>query len=97
MGKWQVGPNFLWQKPIVGPMPNSEDLVGTQGRPRNIIDDPFAVRYNRETTAGEIMITFDPTPATWMWSWDSDVREDASVAAALGFVYKRHHTTADGN
>ncbi|MDX2474304.1 MAG: glycoside hydrolase family 2 TIM barrel-domain containing protein, partial [Candidatus Krumholzibacteria bacterium] len=66
LGKWQVGPNFLWQKPIVGPMPHSRDLAGTAGGPRNTQDDPFAVRGNRETTAGEIMITYDPTPATWM-------------------------------
>ncbi len=95
MGKWQVGPNFLWQKPIVGPMPHSDDLAGTAGIPRNVLADPFAVRYNRETTAGEIMLTYDPTPATWMWAWDSDVREDANLAASLGFVFKRHHTTAD--
>jgi hypothetical protein len=53
------------------------------------------VRYNRETTAGELMLSYDPTPATWMWGWDSDVREDANLAASLGFIYKRHHTTAD--
>ena len=23
------------------------------------------------------MLTYDPTPATWMWAWDNDVREDA--------------------
>ena len=95
MGKWQVGPNLLWQKPIVGPMPHSDDLAGTAGRPRNVQDDPFAVRYNRETTGAELMVTYDPTPATWMWSWDSDVREDAKLAASMGFVFKRHHTTAD--
>ena len=95
MGNWQVGPNFLWQKPIVGPMPNSDDLAGTVGRPRNIEDDPFAVRYNRETTAGEIMLVYDPTPATWMWAWDNDVREDAELAASLGFNMRKHHTTAD--
>jgi hypothetical protein len=76
-------------------MPHSEDLVGTQGRSRNILDDPFAVRGNRETTAGELMLTYDPTPATWLWSWDSDVREDARFAASLGFTLKHHHTTAD--
>ncbi|MBE0566676.1 MAG: glycosidase [Krumholzibacteria bacterium] len=95
MGQWQVGPNFLWQKPIVGPMPHSSDLAGTTGRPRNVLDDPFAVRGNRETTAGELMLTYDPTPATWMWNWDSDVREDADLAASLGFIWKRHHSTAD--
>jgi len=95
LGTWQIGPNFLWQKPIVGPMPHSEYLQNTQGSVRNVRDDPFAVRGNRETTAGEIMITYDPTPATWMWSWDSDLREDAKLAASLGLSVRRHHTTAD--
>jgi hypothetical protein len=94
-GNWQIGPNLLWQKPIVGPMLHSEDLVGTAGRPRNVLDDPFAVRANRETTAAEIMLTYDPTPATWLWNWDSDLREDARMAASLGFVVRRHHSTAD--
>ena len=47
------------------------------------------------TTAAEIMITYDPTPATWLWGWDSDIRENANFAASMGFIYKRHHTTAD--
>jgi hypothetical protein len=95
LGTWQVGPNFLWQKPIVGPMPNPTDLVGTTGRPRNTQSDPFAVRTNRETTAGEIMVTYDPTPATWMWAWDNDLREDADFAASVGLSVRKHHTTAD--
>jgi hypothetical protein len=95
LGKWQVGPNFLWQKPIVGPMPSADRLAYTPGRPRNILDDPFAVRGNRETTAAELMVTYDPTPATWLWNWDSDVREDADLAGTLSFVFTRHHTTAD--
>jgi beta-galactosidase len=95
VGQFQVGPNFLWQKPLVGPMPHSSDLAGTTGRPRNLLDDPFAVRSNRETTAGEIMISYDPTPATWMWAWDSDVREDAKLAASMGFSLRKHHTVAD--
>ena len=95
MGNWQVGPNFLWQKPIVGPMPHSDDLAGTAGRPRNVLDDPFAVRYNRETTAAELMVTYDQEPATWMWAWDNDRREGANLAASMSIVWRRHHTTAD--
>jgi len=95
MGTWQIGPNFLWQKPVVGPMPHSDDLAGTAGRPRNRLSDPFSVRGNREKTAGEIMLVYDPTPATWFWTWDSDVREDANLAASFSFIYGRNHTTAD--
>ena len=95
-GVWQIGPNLLWQKPIVGPMPNAKYMTGTAGLVRNVIDDPFAVRGNRETTAGEIMVTYDPTPATWMWQWDNDVREDADLAASMGLSVRHHATSADG-
>lgn len=91
-GDFQIAPNFLWQKPIVGPIPGS---VEAPGRPRNILDDPFSVRNNRETMAGEILFTYDPTPATWMYSWNSDVSEDAPFAMSAGFVYRHHPTTQD--
>lgn len=93
-GNFQIAPNFLYQKPLVAAMPN--DLSGmTPGRLRNIQDDPFAVRSNRETTAGELLISYDPTPATWMYEWDNDRAEDAKFAANLGFVYRHHPTTQD--
>jgi hypothetical protein len=92
VGNFQVGPNFQWQKPLVGPVPGD---VPAPGRPRNVLDDPFAVRDNREATAAELLLTYDPTPATWMWAWDNDVREDASLAWSLGFVYKKFETTMD--
>ncbi|MEX0998008.1 MAG: glycoside hydrolase family 2 TIM barrel-domain containing protein [Flavobacteriaceae bacterium] len=91
-GNLQVAPNFLWQKPIVDAMPN--DVEGP-GRLRNIQDDPFAVRANRETVAGEILFTYDPTPATWMYEWDNDRAEDAKFAISAGFVYRHLPTTQD--
>ena len=66
-------------------MPNG---IEAPGRLRNILDDPFAVRSNRETTAGELLLTYDPTPGTWMYDWDNDETEDAPFAASLGFVYR---------
>ncbi|MDO1502490.1 glycosidase [Winogradskyella maritima] len=92
VGKFQIAPNFLWQKPIVGPMPND---VQAPGRLRNILDDPFSVRGNRETTAGEILFTYDPTPGTWMYEWDNDRSEDAKFAMNLGFVFRHHPTAQD--
>ena len=92
-GNWQIAPNFLWQSPIVGPIP---DDAPAPARPRNVVDDPFAVRgWNRETKAMEFLLTYDPTPATWMHSWDSDMREDAAFAATVGFTYKSFGTTQD--
>lgn len=92
VGDLQIAPNFLWQKPIVDAMPN--DVEGP-GRLRNIQDDPFAVRTNRETVAGELLLTFDPTPATWYYEWDNDMAEDAKFAFNLGFVYRHLPTTQD--
>ncbi len=91
-GNVQIAPNFLWQKPIVDAMPND---VETPGRLRNIQDDPFAVRANRKTTAGELLISYDPTPGTWMYEWDNDRQEDAKLAFNLGFVYRHHPTAQD--
>lgn len=93
-GDFQIAPNFLWQKPLVDPMPND---VNAPGRLRNVISDPFAVRGNRETTAGELLITFDPTPGTWMYEWDNDRSEDAKFAMNLGFVYRHLPTTTDAH
>ncbi|MBT8313047.1 MAG: glycosidase [Maribacter sp.] len=92
IGNVQIAPNFLWQKPIVGPMPN--DVQGP-GRLRNILDDPFVVRANRETVAGELLLTWDPTPGTWMYEWDNDRAEDAPLAISAGFVFRHQPTTMD--
>ncbi len=91
-GNIQVAPNFLWQKPLVDPIP--ADIQGP-GRLRNIQADPFAVRSNRETIAGELLLTFDPTPGTWMYDWDSDRAEDAKFAVSAGFIYRHLPTTQD--
>ncbi len=92
LGDLQIAPNFLWQKPIEDPIPAD---VPAPGRPRNILDDPFAVRSNRETIAGEILLTYDPTPGTWMYEWDNDMAEDAALAVSAGFVYRHLPTTQD--
>ncbi|HAS41460.1 MAG TPA: glycosidase [Microscillaceae bacterium] len=92
VGKLQIAPNFLYQKPLEGPIAAG---VNAPARSRNIIDDPFAVRGNRETMAGEILLTWDPTPATWMYAWDSDRTEDAKFAVSAGFVYRHLPTVQD--
>jgi len=88
----QIAPNFLWQKPLVDAMPNGIDAPG---RLRNILDDPFIVRSNRETMGGELLVTFDPTPGTWMYEWNNDLLEDAKFAFSTGFVYRHLPTTMD--
>jgi beta-galactosidase len=92
VGRFQIGPNFLYQRPIVGPMPADPPSPGDL---RNILDDPFAVRANREMQAAELLITYDPTPATWLWAWDNDLREDARFAGSIGYVFRHMPTTMD--
>jgi len=92
IGKFQIAPNFLFQKPLVGPIGNN---FAAPVRPRNILDDPFSVRSNRETLAGEILLTYDPTPSTWMYEWDNDRMEDAKFAMSTGFVYRHLPTIQD--
>ncbi|KAA3658752.1 MAG: glycosidase [Calditrichaeota bacterium] len=94
LGNWQIAPNFLWQKPIEDPIPGD---VGGAGRPRNVLDDPFAVRGNRETAAYELMLTYDRTPGSWMYEWNSDEAEDASLAFTLGAIYRQQPTTRDAS
>jgi hypothetical protein len=97
-GNFQFGPNFLWQKPTVGPIPSDIDqYLHPNVFPRNvpISGDPFAVRANREMTAGELVVVYDPTPATWFWQWDNDAREDARFAASLSLVKRHMPTTQD--
>jgi len=89
---FQLGPNALWQKPIVGPLPRDPRNNGIQ---RNVLADPFAVRGNREMTGVEILACFDPTPATWLFAWDNDVREDGRLAGSVSFVFKHLPTTMD--
>lgn len=92
LGDFQIAPNFMWQKPIVGPITKD---APAPGRPRNILQYPFVVRHNRETTAGELLLTYDPTPATWMWDWDNDIAEDAKFTISANFVYRHLPTTQD--
>ncbi|WP_309642099.1 glycosidase [Flavobacterium sp.] len=92
VGKFQIAPNFLWQKPLEGPMSTT---VPAPGRPRNILEDPFVVRGNREQVAGELLITYDPTPGTWMYDWDNDRTEDSKFAVSAGFVFRHLPTSQD--
>ncbi len=92
MGKLQIAPNFLWQKPIEGPIPSGLDAPA---RPRNILEDPFIVRSNREQIAGELLLTYDPTPGSFFYEWNNDMMEDSKFAASLGIVYRHLPTTQD--
>lgn len=91
-GKLQIAPNFMYQKPIEGPI--GADMLAP-ARPRNILDDPFSVRSNRETVGAELLLTYDPTPGTWMYEWDSDRSEDAKFAMSVDVMYRYLPTIQD--
>ena len=102
-GYLQIAPNFLYQQPLAGPLPLIDEAYnaatgvyypGIKGR--NILTDPFVVRGNREQFAAELMLTWDPTPGTWLWAWDNEIVEDADVALSLDFIYRHLPTIQDG-
>ena len=102
MGSFVLAPNLLFQKPLEGPLPSIGDhFDAATGRyfpgvnARNQFEDPFWVRSNRETYGLELLLAFDPTPATFMWAWDNLQREDAKFSAVLDFVYRFHPTSQD--
>jgi hypothetical protein len=102
LGPFQLAPKILYQKPIIGPNPNINDYYSAQTnlyypqvRPRNVLQDPFAVRDNREMLGFELLLVFDPTPATWFFSWDRELREDARFAASLDAIYRVQPTSLD--
>ncbi len=102
LGSFQIAPHALYQKPLIGPMdPESPYFSQDTGiyypalAARNQLDDPFAVLGNRETLGLELLFVYDPTPGTWFWEWDNDLREDANFAASLDIVYRHQPTSRD--
>jgi beta-galactosidase len=102
LGSFRIAPNFLYQKPIEGPLPRLNSIYNpVTGKyyqavlPRNVQDDAFAVLDNRETIGFELLLAYDPTPGSWFWMWDNDVREDAAFAASLDFSYRIQPTSRD--
>jgi len=101
-GVLSIAPNLMVQRPLDGPVPALNPtweadtgwyFAGT--RPRNIVDDPFSVSANRETVAGELLLTYDPSPGTWWWAWDHAQTEDAPFGASLDLVYRHQPTARD--
>jgi beta-galactosidase len=107
LGDLQIAPNVLYQRPLVGPNPRIDGVYDpvtqtylTPVRARTTYSgvtphEPFAVLDNRETAAGELLVTYDPTPATQFYQWDRFNREDAPFAANVDFVYRHQPTSRD--
>jgi hypothetical protein len=107
-GSWSVAPQIVYQKPLVGPVPhdpllNTDQFDAATGtytaglRPRNLLNDTFAVLDNREMLGAELLFVFDPTPDSWFFAWDNDDRESARFAASLDLIYRRFPTSRDSS
>ncbi len=109
LGQFMIAPNVLVQQPLEDPLSrdSGEPITGDffdvdTGRffpgvaLRNQLNDPFWVRSNRETYGFELLLSYDPTPATFLFAWDNLDREDAPFSAVLDFVYRVQPTSQDG-
>lgn len=72
--------------PLVGPL-----MLGD----RDPLTDPFYVYFNRETLEGEMVITYDPTGASWFHNWNAVDIEDAPIAASLSLLYQLYVGESD--
>ncbi len=89
-----VRENIVDANPLIKPSISGTTL--TKGIvPRNSDDDPFAVYGNRAAKAAEFILTYDPTPETYFYSWDNDFRENADMAYNLGITYIDYSTATD--
>ena len=87
-GDFMIYPRLFARDNLIGANNNS-------GIIRNTEDDPFAVLGNRKVRAAELMLTYDPTPATPFYDWDNDLREDAKLAFNVGLTYMDYGWTTD--
>jgi hypothetical protein len=101
-GDYTIYPRFLVRENIVDANPVIDPVtLGTTIipglSPRNRDDDPFAVLGNREAESFEVFFTYDPTPASWFYAWDNDMKEDAAFAFNIGLTATNYDTATDAN
>ena len=99
-GNYMFFPRLLYRENLVDANPLIEpETNGTTLdpgiTPRNRDDDPFAVLDNREAASAEMMMTYDPTPATDFYHWNADIMEDAAFAYNIGLTYTEYGTDTD--
>jgi hypothetical protein len=97
---YMIYPRILYRENIVDANPTIDPVTtGTNLspgiNPRNRDDDPFAVLDNREARSAEIFFTYDPTPGTWFYDWDNDMKEDAPFAYNIGLTGTRYPGDTD--
>ncbi len=102
VGDFTIYPRFLVRENIVDANPlilptTIGTTLNTGLTPRNHDDDPFAVLDNREANAAELIVTYDPTPASYFYDWNADVTEDAPFAFNLGLTATEYGTATDSD
>ena len=100
--KVMIYPRLLYRENIVDANPIIEPSITGSTlspgvSPRNRDDDPFAVLDNREAKSAELYITYDPTPGSFFYDWDNDMREDAEFAFNVGLTATHFTTPTDSN
>jgi hypothetical protein len=107
-GQVSIAPQVLYQKPLVGAMPPDPALgkdtfdaaTGTYTpglRPRNLLNDTFAVLDNQEMLGAELLFLYDPTPDSWFFDWQNGDRETSPFAASLDIVYRKLYKKRDAS
>jgi hypothetical protein len=99
-GNYTLFPRLLYRDNIVDANPTINPVSnGTTLTPgidvRNTDDDPFAVLGNRAAKSAEIYLTYDPTPGTYFYDWDNDLREDAKFAFNVGLTATHYGQATD--
>ena len=99
-GNYTIFPRLFYRDNIIDANPNINAITsGTTLTPgidvRNTDDDPFAVLGNRAAKSAEIYLTYDPTPETYFYDWDNDVRENAKFAFNVGLTATSYDKAAD--
>ena len=92
-GSYMIVPRLMVRKNLVNANPHN--IIGIDQRNKEIAKDPFLVMDNRQATAAELFITYDPTPATYFYEWDNDVWEDAPLAYNIGLTYVNYQARSD--
>jgi len=102
IGNFWFLPRGLYRKNLIDSNPSLDAYSnGTSFfpglTPRNRDNAPFAVLDNREAISGEFFLTYDPTPASYFYAWDSDKREDAPFAFSIGGNFTHYETVTDAS
>jgi hypothetical protein len=92
-GNYMLTPRLMVRDNLIGANPSN--IGGIDQRNIVIAKDPFVVTDNRKTRAAELVLTFDPTPSSFFYEWDNDLKEDAPLAYNIGITYVDYQLGSD--